>query len=257
MDAEPGDLAEISAAPREAETATASVSELSAENLSVSPSGSVKNGNNGMTTESPTNTSRGRMVSTASGARLSSMGTTGSVGWTVSSPHAKAHMPRSAAVIRDGKGSWPDVLGRSMFKCLSGDKWVFFLLRSDTVGLVPPQQGPPYGGLRQPTRRSRPGRRHTVSWAFGEEAVPGRESRHSSAVFPHSRHGPAGSGQTAGNADRAVLVDFRRFPVVVCPTGSLPFWQVFGGPELCAGLAATKWPTPWLAPGPAPGYDSP
>ena len=32
-----------------------------------------------------------------------------------------------------------------------------------------------------------------------------RESRHSDPVFPLSRHGPAGSSTTAGNADRAVL----------------------------------------------------
>ena len=40
----------------------------------------------------------------------------------------------------------------------------------------------------------------------------GWESRHSSPVFPLSRHGPAESSPMAGNADRAVLYDFRRFP---------------------------------------------
>ena len=35
-----------------------------------------------------------------------------------------------------------------------------------------------------------------------------RESRHSFPFFPLSRYGPAGSSPTAGNADRAVLVDF-------------------------------------------------
>ena len=32
---------------------------------------------------------------------------------------------------------------------------------------------------------------------------------------------------TAGNADRAVLVDSRRLPAVIDTTVTLPFWQVF------------------------------
>ena len=48
-----------------------------------------------------------------------------------------------------------------------------------------------------------------------------RESRNSNPVFPLLRHGPAGSSPAAGNADRAVLVDFRRFPAVI---------QAFGDP---------------------------
>ena len=39
------------------------------------------------------------------------------------------------------------------------------------------------------------------------------DSRPSSSAFPLLRHGPAGSSTTAGNADRAVLYDFSRFPV--------------------------------------------
>ena len=35
-----------------------------------------------------------------------------------------------------------------------------------------------------------------------------------------TRHGP-----TAGNADRAVSVDFRRLPAVIQATATLPFWQ--------------------------------
>ena len=45
----------------------------------------------------------------------------------------------------------------------------------------------------------------SASGTFGEEAGRARESRHSSPFFPLSRHGPAGSSPTAGNADRAVL----------------------------------------------------
>ena len=48
----------------------------------------------------------------------------------------------------------------------------------------------------------------------------GRESRHSSPVFPLSRHDPAGSRTTAGSADRAVLYDFRRFPAGILATSS-------------------------------------
>ena len=55
-------------------------------------------------------------------------------------------------------------------------------------------------------------------WALACAACsfgPGRDSRHSNPVFPLSRHGPAKSSPTAGNADRAVPVDFRRFPAVI------------------------------------------
>ena len=47
-----------------------------------------------------------------------------------------------------------------------------------------------------------------------------RKSRHSSPGFPLSRHDPAGSSPTAGNADRAVLQDFRRFPAGIRATYS-------------------------------------
>ena len=40
-------------------------------------------------------------------------------------------------------------------------------------------------------------------------------SRHPIALFPLSPHGPAGFSTTAGNADRAVLYDFMRFPAVI------------------------------------------
>ena len=52
----------------------------------------------------------------------------------------------------------------------------------------------------------------SVSRTLGKEAGRAWESRHSSLFFPLSRYGPAESSTTAGNADRAVLYDFMRFP---------------------------------------------
>ena len=65
-------------------------------------------------------------------------------------------------------------------------------------------------------------RRALVSGTFGEGAARARESRHSSTVFPLSRHGPAGSSATAGNADRAVLYTVRRFPARIRASGDPP-----------------------------------
>ena len=47
-------------------------------------------------------------------------------------------------------------------------------------------------------------------------------SRHSCPVFPLLRHGPARSSPTAGNADRAVLYDFRRFSARIRTLGDPP-----------------------------------
>ena len=46
------------------------------------------------------------------------------------------------------------------------------------------------------------------------------ESRHPNSVFPFSLHGPARSRPMAGNADRAVLYDFRRFPARILATSN-------------------------------------
>ena len=61
----------------------------------------------------------------------------------------------------------------------------------------------------------------------------GAESRHSSPFFPLSRHGPVGSSPTAGNADRAVPVDFRRLPAVIQASCALPCRQ--GAPRENSG----------------------
>ena len=61
-----------------------------------------------------------------------------------------------------------------------------------------------------------------VGWIDAE----GRQGRGSPAksgpILPLSRNGPAKSRPTAGNADRAVLYDFRRFPAVISSSGVPP-----------------------------------
>ena len=93
------------------------------------------------------------------------------------------------------------------------------------------------------------------SGTFGEEAGRARESRHSSAVFPLSRHGPARSSTTAENADRAVLYDFIRFSAGIL-TAYSPLLQGPGEPApvlspldlVEAGLGIGEHPHPVPAP---------
>ena len=56
----------------------------------------------------------------------------------------------------------------------------------------------------------------------GSDENAGGNSRHSDPVFPLFWYSPAGSSTTAGNADRAVLYDFRRFPALIHSTVTLP-----------------------------------
>ena len=60
-----------------------------------------------------------------------------------------------------------------------------------------------------------------------------RKSRHSSSGFPLSRHDGVKYRSTAGNADRAVPVDFRRFPAWIQTSGALPGRQ--GAPRENSG----------------------
>ena len=85
----------------------------------------------------------------------------------------------------------------------------------------PSMRGAPLGWTADtPGRNYFPGRRReSASGNFAKEAARGTESRNSNPVFLLLRHGPAGSSPTAGNADRAVPVDFRRFPAVIWAFG--------------------------------------
>ena len=60
-------------------------------------------------------------------------------------------------------------------------------------------------GERDPARRCGATRAKRLPGPSAKVARRARESRHSGPIFPLSRHGPAGSNPTAGNADRAAL----------------------------------------------------
>ncbi len=91
-------------------------------------------------------------------------------------------------------------------------------------------------------------RRALVSGTFGEGAARARESRHSSTVFPLSRHGPAGSSATAGNADRAVLYTVRRFPARIRASGDPPQHRASGMAEDVRSVARRLQPRARLEP---------
>ena len=81
----------------------------------------------------------------------------------------------------------------------------------------------PVSARRHPPLGARSGKRAgQASGIPGEEVPRARGSRHSGPVFRLSPHGPAGSGPTGGNADRAILFDVGRFPVAIRTSGAQP-----------------------------------
>ncbi len=108
-------------------------------------------------------------------------------------------------------------------------------LRQDEARAAAPAQDKHRDGSRAvPKRKSRLEGERSASGPSEERRQRVRESRHSSTFFPLSGHDPAGSSSRAGNADRAFLYDFRRFPTVILATDS-PLGQHHHSPRSFAG----------------------
>ena len=74
-----------------------------------------------------------------------------------------------------------------------------------------------------PRRNYSPGRRReSASGQLRRTGGAGAGFPPFNTFFSLSRHGPAGSSPTAGNADRAVLYDFRRLPAGILASGVPP-----------------------------------